>query len=668
MAMNKKRMLLFLLMLAMLLSGCSRAEMWVVQGREIVFADTSGMDFSFTERELSGEYDAAEASCIRGENAEIIIDGPGVRLSGQGISIVDEGCYIFSGIFEDCMITVAAPEDEKVQIVLDGAQIRNSKGPAVYGRAADKLFITLAAGSENSIADGVDYRISEDDSNLDGAIFSRCDLCINGSGKLYLEGNYKHGVVSKDDLAVVNCNMDVTAARQALNGKDCVKIHGAQLRLHAGTDGVQSDNDEDEDRGFVFIEASKLEIAAGNDGIQAETVLKIADSDLQLTSGGGSGQALSGEDASCKGLKAGLDLLLEGGAVNIDSRDDCIHANGNVAVYAGDFKLSSGDDGLHADAGVLFAGGRMEILKSYEGLEGSEIHISGGELRITASDDGMNLAGGNDNSAAAERPGRGMFEREDGSIEISGGRIWIDALGDGIDSNGTIFVSGGVTLVSGPTGSGNAALDHNGATVTGGTLIATGSAGMALGFSAAENQGAILVNFDFQPANTSIVLCDAQGGVTAGFIPNKDFQSVVITAPGLQQGGSYVLLAGAALDAADADGFAQSGTVEGGTELLRIEMESELYNGGDAGFGARGFGGRGFGGMRDREDMKSERVVPPEGEIPEGFPAFPEGGMAAPGGVRHEPPEGKRPADMPALPEGLETPEGMGMWKAPLNG
>lgn len=648
--MKIRRFVLCMLLPALLLTGCSHAESPAAQQEEIIFADTSGMDFSFTERELAGEYEPASATAIRSESGSISIDGRGVRISGRNLIIEDEGTYILSGSFDGVMLTVSVPEDEKVQLVLEGAGLHNAEGPAIYIRSADKVFLTLAEGTENSLSDGAEVSLEDDGSSLDGAVFSRSDLCINGSGSLTVSGNAKHGIVSRDALVIANCRLDVTAVKHGLHGKDCVKLHGADVRIVSGGDGIQSDNDKNANRGYVYLEASKLKIIAGNDGVQAETVLKITGSDISISSGGGSGQALTEADGSCKGLKAGQDILLEGGSISIDSRDDCIHAGGNAAVYGGTFSLSSGDDGLHADEGVLFSGGSMEILKSYEGVEGSRMHISGGELRVTASDDGLNLAGGNDSSAMGERPGRGMFDVEDGAIEISGGRIFINAQGDGIDSNGTVAVSGGVTLVSGPTNSGNAAFDHNGASVTGGVLMAAGSAGMAQGFSSAENQGALLVTFDLQAAGSSIALCDAAGSVVAAFTPEKEYQSLVVTAPGIQAGESYILLAGAALTEADENGFAQTGTASGGAELSRIEMDSALYNSG--GSGGRGFGG-GMHGMGERGGLSGKGFRQPEDmpEPPESRANLPEG-LWRPGGNPPEMPEG--------LLSGMPMPEKQG--------
>ena len=73
-----------------------------------------------------------------------------------------------------------------------------------------------------------------------------------------------------------------------------------------------------------------------------------------------------------------------------------------------------------------------------------------------------------------------MFSSSSGQITISGGYIFVNASGDGIDSNGTLSVSGGVTLVAGPTDSANGALDYEtSADVSGGVLIALGKIGRA---------------------------------------------------------------------------------------------------------------------------------------------------------------------------------------------
>ncbi|MBQ7849659.1 MAG: carbohydrate-binding domain-containing protein, partial [Clostridia bacterium] len=434
------------------------------------------------------------------------------------------------------------------------------------------------------VTDGA-YELSSESSQPDAAIFSRADLCINGSGTLRVSGLAKHGVVSKDDLVLANCTLVVSAVSTALDGKDCVKASGTNLTVTAGSNGLRSDNAEDESRGFVYLKDCTLSITSGSDGVQAQTVLQVERSAVTVTAGGGASQRIRYADGSWKGLKSGGDMLLSGGTYTISSRDDCIHSNSSIVIADGIFSLSSGDDGVHADTDLTICGGEITIHQSYEGLEASKLTIAGGHIDVTASDDGLNAAGGADGSAMGNRFGRSMFSNGVGEIIISGGYTVVRANGDGIDSNGSITVSGGVTLVSGPTNSGNAAFDYDGsAAVNGGILIATGPMGMAQNFSTAENQGAMLISFNQQQSGKTIALTDDKGVVLASFTPAASYQSAVITAPGVQQGQRYSLLTGCTVEGADEYGFAQNTTVTGGVLIEHVTMDSLIY-GGNGGFG-----------------------------------------------------------------------------------
>ncbi len=580
-----------LLCLPIILASCTEEETYeavsvpnVSQGEipeEISKEDLTDMDFSFTDRDKEASYDDDKVTDVGNIGSEY--------------EITAQGTYIFTGNITDCMISVNAGENDKVQIVLDNASISNSKGPAIYIGEADKVFITLKDGTENSISDGSDYAVSDENGELDGAIFSRADLTVNGSGSLTVNGNYKHGIVSKDDLVIANAKLNVTAKNVALNGKDCVKISSAAIKLSSGSDGIRSDNDEDATRGFVYIESGSIDIVSGNDGIQAETAIKIETAEMKIVSGGGSRASLGDTSESYKGIKAVSDILIHGGNFNIDSLDDAIHSNNTICIEGGNFTLATKDDGIHADIDLAVSAGEITVTKSYEGLESSRIFITGGKIDITASDDGLNAAGGNDSSANQNPfggfggPGGDKFGNGVGEIVISGGYLLVDSSGDGIDSNGTFALTGGTVLVSGPTNNGNGAFDYDrGASVTGGTLIALGSSGMVQGFSEAENQGAVLVGFNTVSGGTGIAVCDAEGKTVASFTPKKAYSCMVVTAPALQLNQKYSIYSGATVDSADENGYSVGASISGGTLLGEITLDTLLYGGSGHGGGPGG--------------------------------------------------------------------------------
>lgn len=564
----------------------------------IVQADSGDFDLTFTERELAGTWETKGAVTITGEGDTCTISGKGAKLSDSTLTISKEGVYVLSGTFNGTIL-VSVGNKDKVQIVLDNAVVTPPDGPAIWVEEADKVFLTVPKGAVSTLADGLE------DCDEDAVIFSRADLCLNGKGTLQVEGSRKHGIVSKDDLIVTGLTLNVIASSTALDGKDCVMLHSVTAALTAGSNGIRSDNAEDADRGYVYIQDSTLTIHAGTDGIEAETLLRADNTNMTITVGGGSESAsqqrgddfggsggsrgnssAAADDGSWKALKSAADLEIHGGNYVINSQDDCIHTNGNLFITAGQFTLSSGDDGIHADNELHISGGHFTISKSYEGIEASKLYISDGHFDITSSDDGLNAAGGADGSASADRWGRGMFSNSVGEIVISGGLIHINANGDGIDSNNSIHISGGVTLVSGASASMNAAFDYDGtATVTGGVLIATGGSGMAQSFTSAENQGCMLFNFRGGHANVNIAVVDEKERVVASFTPDTSYSSVVVTAPGLQVGNTYQILLNAEIEGADAYGFAQDAAYANGTYAGTIEMTTLLQGGSGHSFG-----------------------------------------------------------------------------------
>lgn len=632
-----KRLLVLLLMLCVIVStaACGRKNDEVDGSNNDISNieseieeqkyDVSSMDFSFTDREKDVTYNTSSAVKIKFSDNIVSITGNGASAEKTKVTLSEESTYVISGKTSDGMIIVDTDENSKIQIVFDNVEITNKTGPAIYIKEADKVFITLKQNSVNSLTDGDSYAYADGETNVDGTVFSKADLAFNGTGTLKITANNKHAIVSKDDLVITGGIYEIKSAGVCLNGKDCIKIADGQFTLNAGSDGLRSDNEEDENRGYIYISGGKFDITSGNDGIQAQTVLNIEDGEFNIKTGGGSANAstngngnvnenwgFGGNDfggrpggnrpgfrpmsytqsvttsESAKGIKSGGDIIISGGTFNIDSADDSVHSNGTADIQNGNFDIKSGDDGIHADTALKIGGGEINVQKSYEGIESSDIVVTGGNIYVIVSDDGMNAAGGNDGSSLNGRPGMNGFSKSSGRIVISGGYILIDASGDGVDSNGSINVAGGTTVVYGPTNSGNGSLDYDGsASITGGVFIALGSSGMAQGFTSAENQGAISAQISTQNGGT-LALCDKNGKAIVFVTPKKQYSHIVISCEGVQSGNEYTVVVGGKAQNTDENGFAQSVDIDGGSTILEINMKSNMYGSS----GGMGMGGR----------------------------------------------------------------------------
>lgn len=104
---------------------------------------------------------------------------------------------------------------------------------------ANKVFIPLADGSTNKI---VSNSFGEnEDTNIDGAIFSREDLTLNGSGTLKIT-SAAHGIVSKDDLVLTGGVYQIQSEKQGLSGKESVRIADGTFTITSGTDAIHSED------------------------------------------------------------------------------------------------------------------------------------------------------------------------------------------------------------------------------------------------------------------------------------------------------------------------------------------------------------------------------------------------------------------------------------------
>ncbi len=525
-------------------------------------ADVSAM---FTDRDKEIGYDESAAALIRLEGDTARCDSDAVQISGGTVTITDEGTYILSGTLDNGMLIVQAEATDKLQLVLDGVTIACETSAALYIREADKVFITTAPDSVNTLSNGGSYT-AIDENNIDAVLFSKADLTLNGSGELIINAAAGHGVVSKDDLVITSGTYLITAASHGLSGKDSIRIAGGELTIDAGKDGIQAENADDASLGFLYIADGTFAITADGDGLSAGSYAQLDGGEYTLLTGGGSANAASqGNDfggafgsissssensTSAKGIKAAGDLVINTGTFFIDAADDALHSNANLSVNGGEFQIATGDDGLHADSALTIASGVLRITESYEGLEGQSVTISGGEIDVVASDDGINAAGGNDESGfdgfGGGFRGPDSFDTDaDAFIVISDGSITLNASGDGIDSNGSLTVSGGTVILSGPDNGGNGALDYGTqAVISGGVFMAAGNSQMAQNFGSSSTQGVMMVTVSTQQAGSVIRLTDSNGQELVSWEAEKAFDSVIISCPEITQGSLYTLNAG----------------------------------------------------------------------------------------------------------------------------
>jgi len=536
----------------------------------------------FTTNDQNGSWDTTGAAVVTLTGDGASVSGNGAYVYDGNVVIAEAGRYVFSGNLEDGSIIVDAHDSSKVWILLDGVEINCSDDACIQVDQADKVFLTLAEGSQNILTSGSAYSDTALSDGTDGAIFAHDDLTINGSGSLAVTAQYSHGISANDDLVITGGTITISAVEDAIHVNDSIRIKDAAITVTAGDDGLLTSNEVE--NGYLYIESGTLDVTASGDGI---------------------------------------------------------HTTGDITVAGGETNISAGDDGIHSDASVFVQSGTILISDCYEGIEALIIDVSGGDVSINCEDDGFNANGGSgdmfggggqmggghndgtsghggmhggetDDGTTGERPtppemggegmsgemptppdmgGEGMSgkmpappdmsgesmssgmpadpetDTASGStqssadtedvetyISISGGNIRIvnevgqDA--DGLDSNGDIKISGGTIYISLLGTGSNCAVDYASesggvAEITGGTIIACGASSMAEGFDSTSTQASILYNTStVAEAGTTLTVADADGSVLLSWEVPCSFSSALISCPEMKVGGTYTVSAG----------------------------------------------------------------------------------------------------------------------------
>ena len=126
----------------------------------------------FTDRDYNTEYDESSSIRIQLNGSSATASSDSVQISGTTVTITEEATYILSGTLDDGMIIVDAPDTAKLQLVLDGVNINSQTSAPLYILEADKVVVTLADGSENTLSNGGSF-VAIDEENIDAALYSK---------------------------------------------------------------------------------------------------------------------------------------------------------------------------------------------------------------------------------------------------------------------------------------------------------------------------------------------------------------------------------------------------------------------------------------------------------------------------------------------------------------
>lgn len=269
----------------------------------------------------------------------------------ESTEITSGGKYILSGHAKEAQIHVKVSGKESVVLALNGLEISNSEGPAIYVENAGSTTIYLCEGTENVIVSGNETEIRSENivsEATGGAILLKDDATICGAGSLTVKGYINNGIHCSNNLFIEEGNLDVTALNNGIKGNDSLNIDGGSISVLCAGHGLKSDLTAKISDGEVtvsksyeglsaqeiIIDGGKLNITAGDDGINAST------------------------DTTEKPT-----LTVNGGTIYVNASGDGLDSNGSIEINGGtiivDGPSNNGNGALDSESGIKLNGGTL---------------------------------------------------------------------------------------------------------------------------------------------------------------------------------------------------------------------------------------------------------------------------------------------------------------------
>ena len=254
----------------------------------------------------------------------------------ESVTISKAGVYYLSGTL-DGSITVNTDGD--VKLVLDSVSINNSNGAAINVENANVVYIEIKG--DNTISATIS------DEEIDGAIFTVCDLVLTGDGTLNTNSN-SNGIKTKGDLLIESGTYNITSDGDSIHSSDSLKINGGTINIESKGDGLRANDVLEINDGNITVNATE--------GIEG-TYVKINGGTISISASD------DGINATNKTDNYTPTVEINGGNITIKMAQgdtDAIDSNGNIYINGGTITID-GQSAFDYDLEAKYTGGKLII-------------------------------------------------------------------------------------------------------------------------------------------------------------------------------------------------------------------------------------------------------------------------------------------------------------------
>ena len=528
------------------------------------------------------------------EIVDIALDGTGatgdsddVTVKDSTVTITAAGTYRLSGDL-DGQVVVDAPTTESVRLVLDGADITSSSTAAIAAVNAESLVVVLADGSENTLSDTNTYA---EDADVNAALFSAGDLTIAGTGALTVTATATTRSPARTAWSSRPVRSPSTAVDDGIRGKDYLVVNGGTITVTSGGDGLKADNPT-----RPTPATSRRRRHHHGQGRRGRR--RRGDRPGRHRRHG------EGHRGRRQRHRAHRRHLHQGPEVRRHHRPRGRHDHRRRRRRRGAQRRRRAPRRRHGHRGQrrrrrARRGRARDRQRHRDGDQGRPkgwrrptSPSTAGDVTVTTSDDGVNAAGGT-TEAERHRPRRRRPAAAASRRRLLGGghrrHRWSSTpRATASTPTATPASPAAPWWSTDPRATATAPWTSTAtSTVSGGTLLAAGSAGMVVAPAEGSSQAWIAASVDSGITAGSVVQVVENDKVLATFTTTKAAQSIVYSSAALAQGEAYEIYIGGTATGSSVGGLAQSGELGSATQVGSA-TEGEAPAGGGRGFGGGG--------------------------------------------------------------------------------
>jgi len=338
--------------------------------------------------------------------------GDGLSITGTTVSIEKEGSYLVTGLNTEGNIIIKA---SNVEVYLQNLLLESSTTAPITVNSKLKG-IKIIALENASLKDNEDETSTGECAVI--KIKKKSEVTFRNENSFTLTGSCKNVIKGGSETSVIfdssNGIYHIEAENNGIASDGYLEFNGGIFNINTKSgDAVKSspDDTDTDSLGTILINDGSFTVNSYSDAFQAKKNITIVKGNFEIkTENGYDSTTFDSDTQSAKGFKVssnetGSEIYVHYAEMILNTADDAFHSNGNLTFISGKVQIHSKDDGLHAGYDLVLGKEDapledlfVNILYSYEALEGMTVSIYSGKINLTATDDGINAATGGSNS------------------------------------------------------------------------------------------------------------------------------------------------------------------------------------------------------------------------------------------------------------------------------